>query len=83
MSKSRRFSAPGSPLHGKQIPLDWGRMTPEAKRKALVSYGYAKGYGDACSKMGCHAAAVVRQRRELMEEERKRLQTRRHPEGQD
>lgn len=83
MSGGLRFSAPGSPLHGKNVPLDWGRMTPDAKRRALVAYGYATSYKHACSKMGVHAAAVVRQRREWKEAEEQRLQARRHPEGKD
>jgi len=73
------FSAPGSPLHGKKIPRDWRAMEPSAKRRALVSYGYATSYEHACRLMGQHAAAVVRRRRLKI----KQAASRRHPEGRD
>lgn len=79
MSKGRRFFALGSPLHGKDVPRDWGTMTPQAQRRGLVAYGYAKSYEHACSLMGQHSAAVVRGRRERMEWAAKA----RHPEGKD
>ncbi len=78
--KSRpRFSAEGSPLKGKPIPLDWKVMNPTGKRRALVSYGYARSYAHACTIMGQHAAAVTRARRLRLES----AANRRHPEGKD
>jgi hypothetical protein len=79
MSKSKCFSAPGSPLHGRKIPLDWQRMDPNAKRRALISYGYAYDFQRACQVMGQHAAAMTRKRRTKQEYAAKR----RHPEGKD
>ena len=79
MSRSNRFTTAGSPLYGKEVPLDWKRMTPPAKRRALVAYGYAESYEAACRLMGRHAAAVVGRRRDRMEQ----AANRRHPEGQD
>ena len=65
--KSTRFLAPGSPLHGKEVPLDWSLMDCAAKRRALVACGYALNYAGACSMMGRHVAAVMRNRREAEE----------------
>lgn len=79
MKEGTRFSAPGSPLHGKRIPKDWHVMDGPGKRRALVSYGYAENFERACRVMGLHAAAVVRRRRERLEY----AATRRHPEGND
>ena len=79
MKEGARFSAPGSPLHGKRIPMDWHRLDVPAQRRALVSYGYAETFERACRVMGLHAAAVVRRRRERLEY----AATRRHPEGND
>lgn len=79
MSGGKCFSAPGSPLHGRRIPLDWQRMDTNAKRRALVSYGYAQDFQRACRVMGLHAAEVMRHRRERKEY----AATRRHPEGND
>lgn len=42
MSRSDRFTTIGSPLYGKEVPLDWKRMTPQAKRRALVACGLAE-----------------------------------------
>jgi hypothetical protein len=77
MSSSHRFLVPGSPLHGREVPQDWARMDLGAKRKALVSYGYAEDYSGACRLMGQHAAAVRRGRRVQAE----RAANRRQPEG--
>lgn len=78
--KSRpRFSADKSPLQGKPIPLDWKTMDPTAKRRALVSYGYARDYEHACRLMGQHGAALQRWQRERKAAAAKR----RHPEGKD
>lgn len=79
MSRSDRFTTIGSPLYGKEVPLDWKRMTPQAKRRALVACGLAENFDAACSLMGRHAAAVVRRRRERME----KAASCRHPEGRD
>lgn len=79
MSDGKRFSAPGSPLHGRRIPMDWARMDTNAKRRALVSYGYAQDFQRACRVMGLHGAAVKRRRRERKEY----AASRRHPEGND
>lgn len=83
MSVSRRFMAPGSPLHGKEVPRDWSDLTTPAKRRALVSYGYAANYDQACRVMGRHVAAVMRARRLKAEEEKRRIDGRKHPEGRD
>lgn len=64
---SKRFWCPGSPLHGKAVPLDWRRLSGPAKRRALVACGLAPDYEAACRTMGLHAAAVTRQRRERLE----------------
>jgi hypothetical protein len=79
MKEGARFSAPGSPLHGKKIPRDWHFMDARGKALALVSYGYAENFERACRVLGLHAAAVVRRRRERMEH----AAARRHPEGKD
>lgn len=79
MNRGARFSAAGSPLHGRRIPADWRIMDATAKRRALVSYGYAESYEKACRMMGQHAAAVVRARRLKLEH----AASRRHPEGND
>lgn len=79
MSDGKRFSAPGSPLHGRRIPMDWTRMDANGKRRALVSYGYAPDFQGACRVMGQHAAAVMRRRRER----ELYAASRRHPEGND
>jgi len=79
MSAPKRFSAEGSPLHGRKIPLDWDRMDPNAKRRALISYGYAADWTKGCRVMGQHAAAMTRKRRLRKEY----AATRRHPEGKD
>lgn len=68
---TKRFRCPGSPLHGKAVPLDWRRLDGPAKRRALVACGHAESYEAACRMMGLHAAAVMRARR-LREEERRR-----------
>lgn len=81
MSKTNRFTAEGSPLHGKQIPLDWKRLDECGKRRALIGYGYATDYRHACRLMGQHAAAVTRERRLREEDRQQRLENRRHPEG--
>lgn len=77
--RANSFSAPGSPLHGRAIPRDWRCMDPNGKRRALVAYGYASDWKDACRIMGRHAAAVMRAKRERME----LAANRRHPEGKD
>lgn len=63
MTDQKRFTLPGSPLNGKVIPLDWDRMTPTGKRRALVDYGYARSWEAACSLMGKHGAALRTERR--------------------
>ena len=79
MSGSNRFYAPGSPLHGRRVPMDWGHMDVPGQRRALMDYGYAPDFKAACRMMGLHAAAVVRCRRLKLE----LAASRRHPEGND
>jgi len=62
--KPKRFLTAHSPLQGRVVPLDWGRLDDVAKRRALVKCGYAQSYEAACRMMGQHAAAVKRARRE-------------------
>ena len=81
MSRTNRFTAEGSPLHGKAVPLDWKRLDECGKKRALVAYGYAQDYRHACKIMGKHAAAVTRERRLREEDLQQRLENRRHPEG--
>lgn len=83
MARPDRFTAEGSPLQGKRVPMDWTRLDDCAKRRALVSYGYARDYGHACRLMGQHAAAVTRERRLREEERLHQVENRRHPEGRD
>jgi hypothetical protein len=64
MTDQKRFTLPGSPLNGKVIPLDWGRMTPNAKRRALVDYQYARTWEEAGTVLGKHHAAIRATRRE-------------------
>lgn len=54
------FVIAGSPLDGKRIPMDWGRLTIRGKAEALVKVGYAPTYGKAMEMIGHHAAAIGR-----------------------
>lgn len=79
MSASRKFHVPGSPLNGKQVPLDWFLLEPAAKRRALVKCGYASDYASAGRVLGKHGAAIGALRRQ----KKKDAEERRHPEGND
>jgi hypothetical protein len=52
-------------------------MDSRGQRIALVSYGYARSFEEACRVMGRHAAATIKARREREE----RAARARHPEG--
>jgi hypothetical protein len=79
MKKGPRFNLPGSPLDGRPVPQDWARMDSNAKRRALVAYGYASSFTKACSLMGKLGAAVKSGRRAKKDKAAKA----RHPEGKD
>ena len=83
MSGTNRFTAEGSPLDGKRVPLDWKRLDKCGKRRALVDYSYARDYRHACKIMGLHSAAVTRERRLREKDLQRRLANRKHPEGKD
>lgn len=77
MGSGGRWMVPGSPLDGRRVPMDWNSMDSRGQRSALVSYGYARSFEEACRVMGRHAAATMRARRERED----RAAKARHPEG--
>lgn len=61
---ARFFVCAGSPLNGKRMPADWEKLNCfRAKAEALRKAGLAGSWVEACSLLGCHAAAVKAARR--------------------
>ena len=58
-SRRDHFWVDGSPLKGLLVPRDWHLLDLAAKRRALVVAGIAESFGEACSLLGKHAAAVA------------------------
>lgn len=62
-ARMTHFAAPGSPLDGKLIPMDWGRLAFRGKVEALVRTGLARDWREGCSLLGQHGAAIGRLKR--------------------
>lgn len=72
MASARRFFTPGSPLEGKAVPQDWFSMDPNAKRQALMAYGYARDWSQASAFLAGHSSAVRRERKRREDQKRYR-----------